>query len=353
MPICLKTWIRFEKSPTSGSRSTTKNAPIGHWESCHPDCSGNRQKTLHLHCLLDGGDYRSTSMIQNKDLNPNPLVSIVIPTFNRAMALNRCLDGLVDQTFKNFEVLVCDDGSTDNTKEIVEKFTSSLNIKYYYDKNFGGPARPRNVGIRIARGKYIAFLDSDDWWLPDKLAVSVEALEAEVDLVYHDLYVFHENKNKKKFKKIKTRELDSPIFDDLLMNGNGINNSTVVVRKSILEKAGNISEDRYLISAEDYDAWLRVSKISDRFKRLSGCYGYYSKGSDNITNAERTEKCVLRIAEVYYNKNENTYPYWINFSLARAYLKQHKLKESLKYAFRMKTQLFPLLRHLLRVVCQK
>jgi len=57
MPICLKTWIRFEKSPTNGSRSITRNAPMGHWKSCHPDCSGNRQKTLHLHSLLDGGDY--------------------------------------------------------------------------------------------------------------------------------------------------------------------------------------------------------------------------------------------------------------------------------------------------------
>lgn len=242
-------------------------------------------------------------MIQQKKLSSNPLVSIIIPTFNRAEALNRCLDSLIDQTFKDFEVLVCDDGSTDKTKEIVEKFTSSLNIQYYYDKNFGGPARPRNIGIKMARGKYVAFLDSDDWWLSEKLAVSVEALDAGEDLVYHDLYVFYENKSKStKLKKLMTRELVHPVFDDLLLNGNAINNSSVVVRKSILEKAGNISEDVDLISVEDYDYWLHVAQITSRFVRLDGCFGWYCVGSDNISKSvKKLHQAQLSVLNQYSN----------------------------------------------------
>ena len=98
----------------------------------------------------------------------NPLVSIIIPTYNRAEYLKRALKSVFSQTFKDFEVLVMDDGSTDNTLEIVESFKEER-IKYEWAENFGGPAAPRNRGLRFARGEYIAFLDSDDEWITDKI----------------------------------------------------------------------------------------------------------------------------------------------------------------------------------------
>ena len=270
----------------------------------------------------------------------SPEVSIIIPTYNRAHYLERCLDSLLEQSFINFEVLVCDDGSTDNSQEIVEKFRSRLNIQYCWNENFGGPARSRNIGIKKSKGKYIAFLDSDDWWLREKLAVSIEALEAGADLVYHDLYIYNENRPRQyRIKKLKARDLACPVFDDLLLNGNAIINSSVVVRKKILDEIVGFSEDRDLIAWEDYDAWLRISKMTDHFKRIKGCYGWYSLGNENISSAERSQRSIKKIIAIYFNKNKNELPAWMNYILARSYLRLRNYKLSRWYALRVIFQL--------------
>src|SRR3954464_10946901 len=111
-----------------------------------------------------------------------PRVSVVIPTYNRSHALRRCLDSVAKQTFRDFEVIVCDDGSTDDTAEVVREYESVLDLTYSYGENFGGPARPRNRGIGLARAPYIAFLDSDDWWAPRKLELSVRYLDEGADV---------------------------------------------------------------------------------------------------------------------------------------------------------------------------
>ena len=114
-----------------------------------------------------------------------PLFSVVIPTFNRAEALKRCLLSLEKQTFKDFEVIVCD-SSSDHTKNVVESFTRKMSIQYYWEASFNGPATPRNSGIRLARADFIAFLDADDWWYPHKLE-SVKKYLTESDVIFHDL----------------------------------------------------------------------------------------------------------------------------------------------------------------------
>ena len=129
-------------------------------------------------------------MTQNlKKIVSNPKFSVVIPTYNRARDIPRCLDSLVLQELQDFEVLICDDGSTDDTASVVENYSHLLDITYSYGENSGGPARPRNRGISLANAPYIAFLDSDDWWAPAKLRLSLEALNAGADVVSHDLYL--------------------------------------------------------------------------------------------------------------------------------------------------------------------
>src|SRR5690242_1512065 len=86
-----------------------------------------------------------------------PRVSVVIPTYNRAREMRRCLDSLVSQSFRDFEVLVCDDGSTDETATVAAAFETRLQLAYHWAENFGGPARPRNIGLHRARGIYVAF----------------------------------------------------------------------------------------------------------------------------------------------------------------------------------------------------
>lgn len=247
-----------------------------------------------------------------------PKVTIIIPTFNRANDLHRCLTSVKKQTYTDYEVIVCDDGSTDNTLEIVEKFKEILNLKYYWFENFGGPARGRNLGIQKSKGEYIAFLDSDDWWTPDKLATSVGYLNNGVDLVYHDLILYGLKGIPVIFNKAKTRNLTTPVMKDLLLNGNGINNSSVVVRKSILVKVGFLSEDKEIIAGEDFDYWIQISKVTDKYFRIPKSLGYYWIGGNNISDPIKMMKILSWLKRKYKNEffsllNDGVYPYWVYY----------------------------------------
>lgn len=101
-------------------------------------------------------------------LNGTPFVSIVIPTYNRARFLGRLVRSVLNQTYKNFEVIVADDASTDDTAEIIKTFKDDR-IRYIRHESNAGAAAARNTGIKASRGEYVAFQDSDDEWLPEKL----------------------------------------------------------------------------------------------------------------------------------------------------------------------------------------
>jgi glycosyltransferase involved in cell wall biosynthesis len=260
-----------------------------------------------------------------KKIVSNPMISVVIPTYNRAKDLRRCLDSLIAQDLQDFEVLICDDGSSDNTSGVVAEYTDLLDITYSYGENFGGPARPRNRGIALAGSPYIAFLDSDDWWTPSKLRLSLEALDAGADIVCHDLYVVTSPVQRIFWKKLRSRELKSPVFDDLLTHGNGLLNSSVVVRKHLLVQIGGASEDLDLLGFEDFDTWLRISKLTDKFKRIPHTLGYYWMGGGNISNEHKYIHIIQVIKKRYgasfqlLAKHYNFY--WINFALGRYHFK--------------------------------
>src|SRR4051794_36269759 len=112
----------------------------------------------------------------------NPLVSVVIPAFNRAFILPEALDSVLAQTFKDFELIVVDDGSTDDTEEVLRPYVERRGVRFLPQAN-QGPAAARNRGIEAARGKYVAFLDSDDLWLPIKLSVQIPRMEAHPEAV--------------------------------------------------------------------------------------------------------------------------------------------------------------------------
>ena len=111
------------------------------------------------------------------------MISVIIPTFNREKTILRAIDSVLSQTYKDIELIIVDDGSTDNTKDIVESI-DDIRIKYIFQKN-SGAAEARNTGIKNAQGKYIAFQDSDDYWYPDKLEKQLAYLEDnEADIVF-------------------------------------------------------------------------------------------------------------------------------------------------------------------------
>lgn len=230
----------------------------------------------------------------------HPRVSVIVPTYNRADELRRCLDSLVSQTIEDFEVVVCDDGSTDNTSKVVNDYTSLLDITYSFAENFGGPARPRNRGIRLARAAYIAFLDSDDWWTPNKLARSLGCLEAGADVVFHDLWnVLHLDQNIRR-RRIASHQPQVPVFENLLCSASSIPNSSIVVRLSSLQSIGEICEDKELIAVEDFDMLLRLSKVTEKFVKIPECLGYYWNGGANISGASSEQ---IRRTEAVYRRH--------------------------------------------------
>ena len=255
------------------------------------------------------------------------MFSIIIPTYNRAIDLKRALLSLNNQTYTYFEVLICDDGSIDNTPEVVADFSNDLNIKYIKIANSGIPAIPRNLGIANAKEKYIAFLDSDDWWHENKLQLAFEYLENGADLVYSD---FYKVKSLKEKEIVRVRELKENITIDLLKNGNAICNSSVVVRKSILDKVGFFNEGQEYIAWEDFDLWLRISKITSHFVHINQPLVYYWFGGGNLSTTERTILTAQAIRRIYIRKTDIE-PLWLYSSIGSGLFFKKKYKKSIPY----------------------
>jgi glycosyltransferase involved in cell wall biosynthesis len=253
--------------------------------------------------------------------------SIIIPTYNRATDLKRALSSLNNQTYKYFEVLICDDGSIDNTPEVVADFSNDLNINYIKIANSRRPAIPRNLGITQAKGKYIAFLDSDDWWHENKLQLAFEYLENGADLVYSD---FYKVKSLTEKEIVRVRDLKTNITTDLLKNGNPICNSSVVVRKSILDEVGFFNEGQEYIAWEDFDLWLRISKITSHFVHINQPLVYYWFGGGNLSTSERTILTAQAIRRTYIRKTDIE-PLWLYSSIGSGLFFKKKYKKSIPY----------------------
>ncbi len=246
-----------------------------------------------------------------------PVVSVVIPTFNRADDLVRCFASLEAQTFSSFEVLLCDDGSTDHTTTTVAAVTQSLSVRHLIQANSGLPASARNMGLREAKGQYVAFLDSDDWWHPEKLARSVRVLDSGADVVYHDLLRVPATRPWLRRQRVKSRLLKRPARSDLLRRGNAVPNSSVVMRRTLFDSAGLLCEDPEVRAWEDFDLWLRVAVHTDRFVRIRGAWGAYWMGGGNITSAGRTLDMLDEMRRRYL-ADVSRLPTWYHFGVGWA-----------------------------------
>ncbi len=177
-------------------------------------------------------------------------ISVVIPTYNRANFLERTIDSIVNQTIKIDEIIVVDDGSTDNTKLICDNF----NIKYIYQNN-QGVSTARNTGIKKISNEWIAFCDSDDIWHKDKIEKQIIFHKQNPDiLISHtdEVWKFNDKIIKKKAYQMKHKGY---CFEDNLSSCK-IGASTLLLHKSILDTVGLFDEN--LTACEDYDLWLRI-----------------------------------------------------------------------------------------------
>ena len=181
------------------------------------------------------------------------IISVIIPTYNRANFLKKAIDSVLAQTFKDFEFIVVDDGSTDETKVLIKGYKGR--IKYIYQDN-KGPASARNAGIKESKAEFITFLDSDDWWDKDKLKIQFEAMQKNPDyLISHTQEIWYKN-GKLLNQKKKHRKFGGFILEKCLaICAVGI--STAMIRRELFEKVRLFNES--LPCCEDYDFWLRTS----------------------------------------------------------------------------------------------
>ena len=210
----------------------------------------------------------------------NPAVSVIIPTYNRAHLIGRAIKSVLNQTYQDFEIIVIDDGSTDDTEEVVRSFPCKRIIYIKHKKN-KGVSLARNTGIKVAKGKYIAFLDSDDEWLPEKLDKQIKVLQnesPEVGVVYSNLcYIDESGKN---MNKLLNHKKEGYIYEDLLGRNYVGAPSTLLIRKECFNQVGLF--DDLLNAQEDWDMWIRIAKYY-RFSLIKVPLVKYRKHSDQIS----------------------------------------------------------------------
>lgn len=225
-----------------------------------------------------------------------PDVSIIIPTYNQANLLKICLESVIAQTHVNWEAIVINNFSQDNTIDAATSFGDER-IKLINFANHGIIGAARNKGVQQAQANIIAFLDSDDFWDPRKLQsiVNTFAKKPNIDLICHDEWLIKEGAPKKLL-----RYGPYITFHDLLFKNNCLSTSAVVLKHSAFTNANGFSEDANLAGVEDYDLWLRLSKMEKEFFYLHEPLGSYRIHDNSYTtNIERQNKHTLNLLDKY------------------------------------------------------
>jgi len=285
----------------------------------------------------------------------DPKVSVIIPTYNRAQSLSRSIQSVLGQTYKNFELIIVDDGSEDNIEEVIRGFNDSR-IKYFrHDVNLGGSAA-RNTGIKNSTGEYVAFLDSDDEWLEKKLELQVRAMESRPSDDWggaYCSYIYTDRKN----GLVKAEKYGNLKKDLLKQEASFCAGSTLLVSKSVIDNIGLFDEN--FKRHQDLEFLVRffrrynILSVKEPLVKING----HSKISGAII-AEAKEQYLSKfetdinefgrdIAQEIYAKH------WLRVSMTFAKemnclecLKY--LKKSLHYGFPLRTYLGMLYRATLR-----
>ena len=216
--------------------------------------------------------------------------TVVIPTYNHADFLFNALQSVLNQTYQNFEVIVIDNNSEDNTVEVVSNFNDSR-IKLHKINNNGVIASSRNLGIEKASNEWIAFLDSDDIWYPNKLSKVKKCLQKNnsYDVLSTNEYKVYQDSSRKKILSYGPLYKDS--YKHLLIYGNRLSPSATVVRKSFLQKNSiKFNENIDFITVEDYDFWLQLAFHKANFKFIHSVQGEYLVHGFNNSSREQIHK---------------------------------------------------------------
>ena len=221
-------------------------------------------------------------------------VSVVIPTYNRAAFLVEAIDSVLAQTWKPMEIIVVDDGSTDGTREALGRYGDR--VRYFYKEN-GGPSSARNLGIKKARGTYVAFLDSDDVWEPEKLRIQMDFMREhpEIKFVCTDSSLIGSRKSRER----KLRKDSMGHLFPILYSNSFIRTSTALMAKDCFGEIGYFNGE--FEPAEDYDLWFRGAKRY-AIAYLSQTLVRYRKHGENISRDKVTlRENAFKVLERHYN----------------------------------------------------
>lgn len=232
-------------------------------------------------------------------MNKKPLVSIILPTHNRAKYIKKAIESVLSQTYKDFEFIIIDDGSTDETPEIISEYRrNDPRIKILTNKSNLGLVKSLNKGIRNAQGKYIARIDDDDFWCDSqKLKKQTAFLEANPDYVLVGGGVIKINEEGQEIVRLMLPQQDKNIRRAILQN-NPFVHSSVVFRKEVWDKAGEYNEGLASSNAEDWDLWMRFGEFG-KFYNFQDYFLRYLQGGQNKTTINDS---VLRRNSLISNK---------------------------------------------------
>lgn len=215
-------------------------------------------------------------------MNKSKKVSIIIPTFNRESLIKRAINSVFLQDYPDIEIIVIDDGSTDNTFQIIKEYNDNRIIYLKNPYNLGA-SKSRNIGINLAKGKYISFLDSDDEWLPGKLSAELKLLDENPDCAavsFDQIFI-----NQKNNKIIKRRDFLRNSCNDMkkikqedVLRGDCLLTNDFTIRKEILLKIQGFDEN--LLARQDWDIWIRITSIAPVLQsslKLTNKYIFHGK----------------------------------------------------------------------------
>lgn len=215
-------------------------------------------------------------------------ISIIMPTYNRAHCIGRAIESVLKQTWKNWELIIVDDGSTDNTTFIVEKYKQQIGPQlYYYKKVNEGVSKARNIAIKRSRGGLIAFLDSDDYYYPHKLERQVQALDNNPDAVmcYTNWSTFYDDENDGSYLHPLPEKLQGYIYPELISVQNCfITTPSVLIKRDTLFAAGLF--DINMNICEDIDLWRRVSRIGSITQIYEPLIGVHLRQEESFNYVE-------------------------------------------------------------------
>lgn len=228
-----------------------------------------------------------------------PTVSVIIPTYNHAHFLKDALRSVCNQTYADWEAIVINNYSEDDTVAVVASFDDPRIVLENFHNN-GVIGASRNRGIALARGKYIAFLDSDDIWYSEKLSRCIAHFNGDVALVCHGLRWMGSEE-----KDVFCGPEQRATFESLLYEGNCMTPTATVVRKDIVDLVGGFSEDAAVMTAEDYHLWLKLARAGCKMRFPREILGGYRVHSGNQSGAVvKHFHATLQVLEEFFPKKE-------------------------------------------------